>query len=67
MSMGYDRIRIGVESEGQTKLIDNLVLDDLTYDLVDEGGEEFAQEQGQEAIVALRKGQPDRNFLVLPA
>lgn len=67
MSMVHDRIKIGVESGGQTKLIDNLNLDSLECDLVDEGGETFAAEQGREAIVALHKGQPNKNFLVLPA
>lgn len=67
MSMVHERIKIGVESEGTTKLIDNLDLDGLTYDLVDEGGEVFAAEQGVEAITKLRKGKPDTNFLVLPA
>ena len=44
MSMVHERIKIGVENEGQVKLIDNLNLDSLSYDLVDEGGEEFAAE-----------------------
>lgn len=67
MSIVYERIKIGVEENGETKLIDNLNLDNLSYTLVDEGGETFAAEQGTEAIAALRRGEPDKNFLVLPA
>ena len=67
MSMVHERIRIGVENEGQVKLIDNLDLDTLTYDLVDEGGETFAAEQGTEAFKALKEGDPDKNFTILPA
>lgn len=67
MSLGYERIKIGVENEGQTKLIDNLDLDTLQYDLVDEGGETFAAEQGTEAVIKLREGDPNKSFVVLPA
>lgn len=67
MSLVHERIKIGVESEGQTKIIDNLTLDGPSYDLVDEGGETFAAEQGIEALKALKESEPDRNFIVLPA
>lgn len=67
MSMVHERIKIGVESEGTTKMIDNLVLDGPTYDLVDEGGEEFAAEQGMEAFRVLKEAEPDTNFIILAA
>lgn len=66
MTLGYERIKIGVEENGTTKLISNLVLDDMEYDLVDQGGETFAREQGIEAVTRLRAGDPDKNFVVIP-
>ena len=67
MSMVYEKIVIGLEENGVTKMIDNLSLDDLTYDLVDEGGEVFVANEGVEAISKLRKAEPDKNFLVFGA
>lgn len=67
MSMVHERIRIRVESGGTTKMIDNLVLDGPMYDLVDEGGEVFAAEQGVEAIRVLKEAEPDKNFIILAA
>ena len=67
MSMVHENIRIGVESEGQIKLIDNLDLDSLSYDLVDEGGEVFTAEQGTETFKTRKEGDPDTNFTILPA
>lgn len=67
MTLGYERIKIGVEENGTTKLISNLVLDDMEYDLVDQGGETFAREQGTEAVIKLRANDPDKNFIVIPA
>ena len=67
MSVVYERIKIGVEEEGETKVIANLDLDELTYDLEEVGGETFAAEQGVEALKKLKEGQPDKHFLVLPA
>lgn len=67
MSVVYERLKIGVEENGETKVISNLDLDELTYDLEEVGGETFAAEQGVETLEKLRKAQPDKHFLVLPA
>lgn len=66
MTLGYERIKIGVEENGTTKLISNLVLDDMEYDLVDQGGETFTREQGTEAVIRLRAGDPSKTFVVIP-
>ena len=65
MSVVYERLKIGVDDGEQVKEITNLDLDNLTYDLVDDGGEVFPAEQGVAALEVLRKGLPEVHFLIM--
>lgn len=65
MSVVYERLKIGVDDGEQVKEITNLDLDNLTYDLVEEGGEVFPAEQGVAALEALQKGLPEVHFLIM--
>lgn len=65
MSLVHEKIRIGVEENGTTKLISNLVLGDLTYDLVDTGGQEFTGPEGIKIIRALKEAEPDKTFIAI--
>lgn len=67
MSMVHEKIKIGVEENGTTKLISNLVPESLAYDLVEQGGDEFVTREGLEIIKRLRAADPDKNFIVLAA
>ena len=64
MSLVHEKIRIGVVENGTTKFVSNLA-QDLTYTLVDSGGDEFTGREGVEKIQALKEAEPEKTFIAV--
>lgn len=66
MSIVYQNIKIGLEQNGETKYLSDVVVDgeSVSYQL-SEQGQVWPAVEASALLPILRKAEPDNNFLVL--
>lgn len=66
MSLVYQNIKIGLERNGETKYLSDVVVDGekVSYQL-SEQGQTWPGTEGSVILGLLRKAEPDNNFIVL--
>ena len=67
MSFPTNNMMIGLIVDETNKLLANIDIEAGTYDLVDEGGDVIPTREGITVIQTLRKNEPEKNFLAIPA
>ena len=68
MSIVYQNIKIGLEQNGETKYLSDVVVDgeNVSYQLSGQG-QVWPNNEAVELIQILRKAEPDKEFLVIDA